>query len=68
MALTTGEMIGLGIGGLAIFYFISQKNATPTTTVIRTTAPTNTAAATTAAEITAGAGLVTSIVNDFTSD
>lgn len=60
-------MVAIGLGAGLLIYFATQKSATPTTTVIRTAAPTNTAA-TTAAEITAGAGLVTSIVNDFTDN
>jgi hypothetical protein len=57
------------VGGAAALLFVMSKSATPTPTVIKTVVPAGTAQANlTAAEIAAGAGLVTTAINDFSSD
>jgi hypothetical protein len=66
-AISTGEMVAIGLGAVAVIYFATSKSTVPTTTVIRTAAPTTTAT-TTAAEIAAGAGIVTSLINDFSDN
>jgi hypothetical protein len=62
---TTTLVIG-GIALLGIGFLVMNANKPATTTVIKP--PPSTSAATTAAEIAAGAGVVTTLVNDLTDD
>lgn len=58
-------LIGGGVLLLGVLYFMSQPSK-PAVTVVKP-APSSSAALT-AAEITAGAGVVNTLVNDLTSD
>jgi hypothetical protein len=60
---TTGLVL-IGLGGLAVLYFMTQKPATPPT-IIRTQAPSGSGL--TAAEIAAGATVADTLINDLTS-
>jgi len=65
---TTEMLLILGVVGVGI-YFVISKSSTPSTTIIKTAAPSSStsSAASTAAEIAAGAGVVDTLINDFSS-
>lgn len=63
----TTTLILLGVGGVAVLFLLMNSNKTQTT-IVRTSPAPSTTASTTAAEIAAGASVINTALNDFSSD
>lgn len=63
----TTTLVLLGLGGVAVLFLVMNANKTTPAPVVVHTAPSS-SSGTTAAEIAAGAGIITTALNDFTSD
>jgi hypothetical protein len=62
----TTTLLLIGGAVLVVGFVVMQKSSTPTTTIIKP--PPTSSAGLTAAEITAGAGVVNTLINDLTPD